>query len=101
MFARALRNSSKSLFESRSNCSRENVSEKLASWTYLILMPIFVFKGTQINQVPIVMRQPLDLFRFFTVVQERGGLQEVSSVKTKAVFFCFTTALLVVNCFVT
>jgi len=27
-----------------------------------------------------VMRQPLDLFKFFTVVRERGGLQEVSLV---------------------
>ena len=38
----------------------------------------FVSKGTQITQVPVVMRQPLDLFKFFTVVRERGGLQEVS-----------------------
>jgi len=28
-----------------------------------------------------VMRQPLDLFKFFTVVRERGGLQEVSLIK--------------------
>ena len=42
---------------------------------------VFVFKGTQITQVPVVMRQPLDLFKFFTVVRERGGLQEVSSKK--------------------
>lgn len=34
-------------------------------------------QGTQIAQVPVVMRQPLDLFKFYTVVQERGGLQEV------------------------
>ena len=38
----------------------------------------FVFIGTQISQVPVVARQPLDLFKFFTVVQDRGGLQEVS-----------------------
>lgn len=28
-----------------------------------------------------MMRQPLDLFKFFTVVRERGGLQEVSFIK--------------------
>ena len=28
-----------------------------------------------------MMRQPLDLFKFFTVVRERGGLQEVSTIK--------------------
>lgn len=38
----------------------------------------FVFIGTQISQVPVVARQPLDLFKFFTVVRDRGGLQEVS-----------------------
>ena len=38
----------------------------------------FVFIGTQISQVPMVARQPLDLFKFFIVVRDRGGLQEVS-----------------------
>ena len=95
------------IFEGMCVC-RENVSEKLAIGTCLILMSIFVFKGTQINQVPIVMRQPLDLFRFFTVVQERGGLQEVSSVKPVCLslrkrrqffvlYYCFTDGELLCN----
>lgn len=36
-------------------------------------------QGTQITQVPVVTRQPLDLFKLYTVVRERGGIQEVSS----------------------
>lgn len=53
--------------------------------------------GTQIAQVPVVMRQPLDLFKFYTVVQERGGLQEVSFVKPLLfadIFLLFITAVL-------
>ena len=54
-------------------------------------MLILLLIGTQIAQVPVVMRQPLDLFKFYTVVQERGGLQEVSFVKPLlfADIFCY------------
>lgn len=51
------------------------------SIVFFLIWFVFVFKGTQITQVPILMRQPLDLFKFFTVVRERGGLQEVSLIK--------------------
>jgi len=36
-----------------------------------------ISQGTQITQVPVLLRQPLDLFKFFTAVKERGGVQEV------------------------
>lgn len=60
-------------------------------------MLILLLIGTQIAQVPVVMRQPLDLFKFYTVVQERGGLQEVSFVKPPLfadIFLLFITAVL-------
>ena len=60
-------------------------------------MLILLLIGTQIAQVPVVMRQPLDLFKFYTVVQERGGLQEVSFVKPLLfadIFLLFITAVL-------
>lgn len=35
------------------------------------------YAGTPITRVPIMAKQPLDLYRLFKLVVERGGLVEV------------------------
>lgn len=38
--------------------------------------------GTPITRVPIMAKQPLDLYKLFKLVVERGGLVEVSKCGT-------------------
>ena len=39
-------------------------------------------KGTPINTMPVISKQPLDLYRLYVCVQEKGGMMEVSGLDT-------------------
>lgn len=54
------------------------VSDQLERKEFLDKYQAFMnSQGTQITQVPVLQRQPLDLYKFYTAVRERGGVQEV------------------------
>lgn len=35
-------------------------------------------KGTPISNMPVISKQPIDLYRLYFIVQEKGGMVEVS-----------------------
>ena len=44
-------------------------------------------KGTPINTMPVISKQPLDLYRLYVIVQEKGGMLEVCSCCTNNLLF--------------
>lgn len=37
-------------------------------------------KGTPISNMPVISKQPIDLYRLYFIVQDKGGMVEVSVV---------------------
>ena len=64
-------------------CYRVNSILKFKDVALLFLFSI----GTPVTKVPVVSKQPLDLYRLFRSVLERGGLQEVGSYVFARLFF--------------
>lgn len=37
-------------------------------------------KGTPMSNMPVISKQPIDLFRLYVIVQEKGGMVEVNNM---------------------
>jgi len=54
-----------------------NIFDKHTTHMLLRYSELFSSAGTPITRIPIMAKQPLDLYRLFKLVVERGGLVEV------------------------
>lgn len=67
------------------------VATHIMGCIFTLLFLSALFKGTPITRIPIMAKQPLDMYRLFKLVVERGGLVEVKEyhLQTRLIFFLF------------